>query len=132
MKNNFTKKEIEQILSNYNIGKFKKFGSIKKDDVISFGQIIETTKGKFFMKVLRYSSKGTLQGIKILNNLQKQNFPTYKTFPTKSKKLYLTYKNKKLIFYEYIPNLRENWKNLNILWKIRAKEETRKKNWRRR
>lgn len=114
MKNTFKKEEIKEILSNYNLGKFKKFKNIKKDDVISFGQVIETTKGKYFMKVLRYSSEGTIQGIRILNKLQKQNFPTYKTFPTKSKKLYLTYKNKKLIFYEYIPNLRENWKNLNI------------------
>lgn len=114
MDNHFTKEEIEEILSNYNLGQFKSFGKIKKDDVVSFGQIIETTKGKFFMKVLRHFDEGIKQSLKVADILQKQNFPTYQTFSTKFAKLYLTYKNQQIIFYEFIPNLKEKWKNLNI------------------
>ena len=114
MENHFTKEEIEEILSNYNLGQFKSFGKIKKNDVVSFGQIIETTKGKFFMKVLKHFDDGIKQSLKIADILQKQNFPTYQTFSTISNKLYLTYKNQQIIFYEFIPNLKESWKNLNL------------------
>jgi len=114
MGNLFKKEEIEEILSNYNLGQFKKFLSIKKDDIVSYCQIIETTKRKIFMKVSRCFDAGVSQSIRVADILQKQNFPTYRIFSTKSKKLYYNYKNQKIVFYEFIPNLKEKWKNLNL------------------
>lgn len=109
----FTTAELKEILSNYSIGHFKKFGKIKKDDVVSFGQIIETTKGKLFMKVSRYFNEGVSQGLKVADILHKKKFPVCKIFKTKSKKLYLNYRNKIIVLFEFIPNLKNNWKNLN-------------------
>lgn len=114
MVNIFEKGEIVEILSNYNIGKFKKFGKIKKDDVVSFGQVIKTSKGIFFMKVLRTFNDGISQSISICDTLQKKGFPTYRTYKTKSKKIYSQYKDNKIVFYEFIPNLKNKWKNLSI------------------
>ena len=109
-----TKKEMNEILINYDIGKFKKFGKIKKDDVVSFGQIIETTKGKFFMKIFRKFDNTIKQSIVVSENLRKKGFPTYKIYLTKSKGLYLNYKSNKIVFYEFIPNIPQSWKNLNM------------------
>jgi len=114
MESIFTEEEFDDILLHYDIGKFKTSGKIKKDDIVSFGQIIETTKGRFFMKVLRTFNEGISQSLRVADILQKQDFPTYKTFSTKSKKLYLNYKNQKVVFYEFIPNLRDDWKTLNL------------------
>ena len=110
----FSKKEINKILSNYNIGDFKKYGNIKKDDIVSFGQIIETTSGKYFMKVFKKFDKYIEQSVEINIFLKRKKFPTYDVFKTKLGKTYLDYNNQKIIFYEYIPYLRASWKNLNF------------------
>lgn len=110
----FLSNEIKEILNQYNIGQFKNFGDIKKNDENSFGQIIETTQGTLFMKVLRRFDDWILQSIKVAHELYEQGFPTYKTYLTKDGKVCLNYKDKDIIFYEYIKNLEWEWKDLNI------------------
>jgi len=105
---------IKEILDQYNIGQFQSFWNIKKDDENSFGQIIETNQGFFFMKVLRRFDEWILQSIKIAHELYEQYFPTYKTYLTKDGKVFLNYKNKNIVFYEYIKNLEWEWKDLNV------------------
>jgi len=113
MKSIFNKSEINEILENYNFGKFENFGKIKKNDNVSFGQIIKTTKGLFFMKVMRKFDKIIEQSLKICYDLRKLNFPTYQTYLTKDSNFVLKYKNNKIVFYEFIPNLSTEWNFLN-------------------
>ena len=109
----YRKEEIIEILSNYNLGNFKSFGSIKKNDTVSFGQVIVTTKSKIFMKVLRKFNSSIKQSIKLCFVLKEKGFPTYNTYLTNDNNLYLEYKNQKIVFYEYIPNIKNEWKNLS-------------------
>jgi len=114
MKSIFTKQEMNEILQDYNIGKFKYFGKIKKDDVVSFGQIIGTTEGRYFMKILRKFDKRIEQSLRIAFELYRKKFPTYKTYLTKNNKLYVKHNKERIVFYEFIPNLNGNWKSLNL------------------
>lgn len=114
MNNIFTTGEINEVLNQYSIGQFESFWDIKKDDENSFGQVIETTQGALFMKVLRRFDDWILQSIKIAHELYEQDFPTYKTYLTKDDKVYLSYKDKDIVFYEYIKNLEWERKDLSI------------------
>lgn len=114
MNNIFSIDEIQEILDQYTIGQFQSFWDIKKDDENSFGQVIKTDIGVFFIKVLRRFDDWLLQSIQIAHELYEQDFPTYKTYLTKDGKVYLNYKDKHIVFYEYIKNLEWGWKDLSI------------------
>ena len=108
------KKDMDIILSNYNLGRLKKIGKIKKDDVVSLGQEIITTKGKYFLKVFKSFNIEEKQGFETAYKLQKNGFPTHKIFLTKNKDIFLNYKKYKIIILEFVGGLDHDWKILSL------------------
>ncbi|MBU0999606.1 hypothetical protein KKG24_04910 [Patescibacteria group bacterium] len=106
-------KDIAKILSQYNLGKFVKFGEIKKDDTISFGQIIYTTKGKLFLKLFRAFDNVIRQGLEVSTHLKSKNYPTFKVYVSKKGKPFITYKRNKIALFEYINIKAHEWHDLN-------------------
>ncbi|MFA5176191.1 MAG: hypothetical protein WC413_02950 [Candidatus Nanoarchaeia archaeon] len=106
--------EIKEILANYNLGEFKSFGKILKNDTVSLSQIIETTKGKFFLKVFRNFGLSDKQGLIVMYRLKKQGFPTFKVYSTKKKKLFISYQNNNIAIFEYV-KIKEHtgWVSMN-------------------
>ena len=110
-----TKKEINEILEKYDLGTFKKFGKVMKDDGISFGRIIHTNKKTIFMKVFRSFDTSIKQGLFVSAKLYRKGFPTYQIYRSKDKRDYIIYKGNKISLIEYI-NIKEtnSWPNLTI------------------
>lgn len=97
-----TKEDMDNILKNYNIGTFKKFGKVAKNDVISLSQIVYTTKNKVFMKVCNARHDDVIQSLKVASSLWKKGFPVYEVFLTKDNKKFFNYKKHPIVFLEFI------------------------------
>jgi len=96
------KKDFEDILSNYNIGKYKKFKHVN----FALGNtvyILETTKGKYVMKIFERAKLDYIKyQIKIMNflNLKKVSVP--ELVKTKNKKFLLIRNNKRILIQKFI------------------------------
>jgi len=110
-----TKQDMDNILNNYNLGKFKKFGKIMKDDKVSYGRIIYTSKKKVFMKIFRLFDTSIRQGLIVSSELHKKGFPTYEIYETENKKSSILYEGERIVFLEYleIKDIKE-WPDLSI------------------
>lgn len=110
-----SKKDIQKILSHYNLGDFKKFGIITKNDVISLSQVIYTTKKKIFMKIIRTKPEETIQSLNVAFNLWKKGYPVYEIYQTKKNKTFLTYKKYHIVLMEFakIPAIKE-WPSITL------------------
>lgn len=89
---NLSKKEIEDILSDWNLGKLKKFKKAEKG-VVNHNWLITTTKGKYVLRGLVFfrKRKDVNFELKYSNYLKNKKFP-YKIpapIPTKNKKLFI-------------------------------------------
>ena len=109
-----TKTDLASILSAYDLGTFISLGNIVKNDQVSLAQIIQTTKGKIFMKVLREFTTANKQGLEVMHQLRQKNFPVFSVHKTKKGKLYTKYKGMPIAFFEYV-KIKENmeWIPLN-------------------
>ena len=102
MKEEFSKEDMHLIFSKYNVGKFVSFGKVIKDDTVSLGQVIETSKGKVFMKVLRDFDLTKKQGLKVMYELGKKKYPVFKIYKSKKEELFVNYKKRSLALFEYV------------------------------
>ena len=73
-----TKQDMDKLLSKYDLGTFKNFGKIMKDDGTSYGQIIYTNEKKMFMKIFHWFGTTVQQVIKVQVGLYNKKFQTYK------------------------------------------------------
>ena len=103
-----SKNQVEEILKNYNLGRLKKLGKIMKNDVVSLGQEIVTTQGRYFLKVHKSFALGEKQGLEA-SYLLRKNIPSPKIYLTKKKSLFLGYKNYKIIIFEFLSGLKSKW-----------------------
>ncbi|MBR9704568.1 hypothetical protein GOV12_04095 [Candidatus Pacearchaeota archaeon] len=114
MNKQYNKTDIENILRKYNLGKFKKFGKILKNDRVSFCQVIHTSKKKVFMKVFRIFGTHIKQGLIVASYMEKKGFPTYETYQSKQNKSYIIYKKIPIALLEYINiRARDDWPVIN-------------------
>lgn len=96
------KKGVEEIILHYNLGSLKKLGKIFKDDHASFGRAISTNKGKYFLKDYRVFDKYTLEGLKLIQYLQRKNYPTNKLVLSKYGKPCIQYNNHNIALFGFI------------------------------
>jgi len=119
MKQQYDKRDIEKILQHYDLGKFKKFGKILKNDVVSFGQVIHTSKKKVFMKVFNILGIHIKQSLTVASYVKRKGFPTYQIYLSKKKKHYIIYNKKHIALLEYLElNEKKGWeifKNSQII-----------------
>jgi len=96
------KKDFEDILSNYDIGKCKK----SKHITFAFGNtvyILETTKGKYVLKIFERAELGYIKfQIKLMNFLNLKKVPVPELIKTKSKKFLLIRNNKRILIQKFV------------------------------
>jgi hypothetical protein len=97
-----TKTDLQNILSAYNLGTFISIIKTIKNDQVSLAQIINTTKGKIFLKIFREFTTANKQGLEVMHQLRQKNFPVFSVHKTKKGKLYTKYKGMPLAFFEYV------------------------------
>ncbi|MFH1521693.1 MAG: phosphotransferase [archaeon] len=117
-----TKKDFEEILSNYNIGNLENYQTIKRRlDTHNPSLIIETSKGKYFLKIYTKEFKEfryhILKGLGLLNYLQKKNYPCVRVVSSITNKLHAEYKNLTLAVFEFM-----DYKEKNIATKKESYE----------
>ena len=109
-----TKADISGVLGEYDLGELKKLGRIMKDDSVSFGRIIQTSKKKFFLKAFRKFNLSTKQGLNVASKLYGRGYPTYKIYKTKKGRTYTKYRGVYFSLIEYLPIKKiVSWKNLD-------------------
>ncbi len=96
------KKDFEEILSNYNIGKYKK----SKHIPFALGNtvyILETTKGKYVVKIFERAKLDYIKyQIKIMNFLSLKKIPVPGLIKTKNKKFLLIRKDKRILIQKFV------------------------------
>ncbi len=96
------KKDFEKILEDYYIGKYKKSRHVKW----ALGNtvyIIDTTKGKFVLKIFEGSSIGFIKyQIKIMDFLANEKIPIPIIIKTRNKKSLLIHKNKRILIQKFV------------------------------
>ena len=98
----FTKKDIEQILEDYNIGKYKSHKKLwwSLDNILL---LLNTDKGKFILKFFKDSNKKyVLWTLETMERMRKKGLPAPETFRDKQKGLIHDYKRRYLIIQEFI------------------------------
>lgn len=98
----YTKKQIIDILSNYNIGVYV-YHKIFPEGDVNTNIFLKTTKGKFALRI--YENKTAKQigpEIKLLNYLQKNKFPCPTPIPLRSNGYILRYDDKEIVIYSFI------------------------------
>ncbi|RLE43748.1 hypothetical protein DRJ16_03510 [Candidatus Woesearchaeota archaeon] len=110
-----TKSDMQEILSNYNLGDFKKFGEVAKNDVISLCQAIYTTKKKVFMKLTHVRANKVIQSLNVARALWEKGYPVYEIFLTKNKKTFAIHKKRPVVLMEFanIPKIKD-WPILSV------------------
>lgn len=104
------KEEFEKILENYNLGKLKGFKKGRKEEYdVQPCFIIQTTKGKFFLKTYLGSRDFSLirNGLRFLDFLRKKNYPAIKAYITKKGRPYLLHRKTLIAIFELM-DLKEN------------------------
>lgn len=97
-----SKKQFEEILDKYSIGKYKKFKHMKW----ALGNtvyILETTKGKFVLKILEMANLNYLKyQIKLINFLRERKIPVQKIIKTNNNNFFLKYNGKRILLLKFI------------------------------
>jgi Ser/Thr protein kinase RdoA (MazF antagonist) len=106
-----SKRDIQQILSNYNLGNLKSFEPIERRlNTLNHSLIINTTKGKFFLKIYTKQFKRfkyhILKGLELLIFLEKKKYPSIKVIISKDRKPYIEYKTVTFAIFEFL-NIKE-------------------------
>lgn len=107
----YSKSQIIEILSYYNIGTYVNHKLFSEGNV-NTNIFLETRKGKFALRV--YENKKSQEinpEIKLLYYLKKNNFPCPKPIPLKSNKFILNYNDKDIVVYSFIEG--KHFKELN-------------------
>lgn len=102
VKTKFSKEDFSEILSNYNLGEYKKFKAFKLG-AVQTNLLLKTTKGKF---VFRYyesrPEKYALCEMEILQFLAKHSYPCPAPIKNIRGKFLGKYRNKPFAFFEFM------------------------------
>ncbi len=102
VKTKFSKNELIEILSNYNLGEYKESKPIV-EGTVQTNYLLKTTKGKF---VFRYyenrSKKSVLFESNLINYLKDKKYPCPALFRNKHGKFVGVYKKKPYVIFEFI------------------------------
>jgi len=106
-----TKKDIKEILSGYVLGKLKSFHLIERRlNTLNPSLIVNTTKGKFFLKIytkqFRRFKYHIIKGLDLLLFLEKKKYPSIKVFKTKKGKPHGEHKKIFFAIFEFL-NIKE-------------------------
>ncbi|MCG2725714.1 MAG: homoserine kinase [Elusimicrobia bacterium] len=101
-KTKFSRKDLEKILSDYSLGKYKDSISIAKGTVQT-NLLVRTTEGKFVFRYYENRSKGSvLFESSLISYLENHNFPCPSQFKNKHGAHIGVYKKKPYILFEFI------------------------------
>ncbi|PIR03963.1 MAG: hypothetical protein COV59_02150 [Candidatus Magasanikbacteria bacterium CG11_big_fil_rev_8_21_14_0_20_39_34] len=101
-KTKLSKKQLLEILSNYNIGESFDFKLIKNGFMHS-NYFLEANQGKFILRI--YEARNDRQAIlevKVLEKLSFTNIPTPRILLTKEGKYFSEYKNKRIAIFHFL------------------------------
>lgn len=103
MKTNLSKNDLEKIISNYDIGKYRGFKIFARGGVQTTLLLI-TTKGKYVLRYYEHRSKDwVLFEIKLSNYLKMKKYPLPGILKNYLGKFISEYKNKPYVIMEYSP-----------------------------
>ena len=113
-----TKKEFDEILENFSIGKYKSHKHL--DWALSNTvYLIKTTKGKFILKIFENSEPGFINfQIKIMEHLEREKIPLPKLCKIKSGKHLLIYKGSRITIQKFIESKKYKKYDTNLIKNI--------------
>ena len=101
-KTQLTKELIEDILVNYDLGKYKKSSLIKKGHVHS-NYILITENGKFILRIFEErNDEQILLEMKLLEKLSPSDIPTPKVIKTIKKEFFIKLNNKNIAIFTFL------------------------------
>ncbi len=110
MLNDLKKKNFEEILENYNIGKYKKSKHVWWA-FSNYVYIIVTSKSKYILKIFDSDKRFVKYQVKIMDYIYSKKIPVAKIIKSKDKNEILIYNKKPMIIQEFIKG--RHPKNLN-------------------
>ena len=101
--------DIKTIVRNYDVGEPKDIKEVIREvEILNPCYIIDSTEGKFFLKIHEAPSYSTIKSLEFIQYLMEKGYPTVKMISTRNGNLYVPYKGALIVIFEYI-DIPEKW-----------------------